>query len=104
MLIDAPIPSSVIEVISAMFLLQFLGAFPWALSPLGALAYLGVSDVRRGLVHEDEAIGIYPSQTLPESTSSFFISLGGTQRLFLSVHPSFSRIARLMVAMDTLMP
>ena len=42
MLIDAPIPSSVIEVISVMFLPQLLGAFPWALTPLGALAYLGV--------------------------------------------------------------
>jgi hypothetical protein len=40
MLTDAPIPSGVLEEISVTFLPQFLGAFPWALSPLGALAYL----------------------------------------------------------------
>ena len=43
MLIDAPIPSKVIEEISVTFLPQFLGALPRALSPLGALPYLGMS-------------------------------------------------------------
>jgi hypothetical protein len=38
MLMDGPIPESVIEEISVTFLPQFLGALPWALSPLGALA------------------------------------------------------------------
>src|SRR5829696_141204 len=59
-------------------------------------------DVGRGLVHEHQALGVYPSEALPESTSFLLVSLGGTQRLFLSVQPSFSRIARLMVANDTL--
>ena len=38
MLIDGPIPSKLIEEISVTFLPQFLGALPWARSPLGALA------------------------------------------------------------------
>jgi len=38
MLIDAPIPDSVMEEISVTFFLQFLGAFPYALPPIGALA------------------------------------------------------------------
>ena len=42
MLIDGPIPSVLIEEISVTFLPQFLGAFPLALSPFGALAYLVV--------------------------------------------------------------
>ena len=38
MLMDAPIPSVLIEEISVTFFLpQFLGAFPYALSPSGAL-------------------------------------------------------------------
>src|SRR5215210_3411930 len=43
MLIEGPIPSGVIEEMSVTFLPQFLGALPRALSPLGALPYLGVS-------------------------------------------------------------
>jgi hypothetical protein len=43
----------------------------------------GERHVRRGFVDEDEALGIYPSEALPESTSFLFVSLGGTQRLFL---------------------
>src|ERR687897_866707 len=42
MLIDGPIPSNVTDEMSVTFLPQFLGAFPKALSPLGALPYLGV--------------------------------------------------------------
>jgi hypothetical protein len=38
MLIDAPIPESVIEQMSLTFLPPFLGALPKALSALGALA------------------------------------------------------------------
>jgi hypothetical protein len=38
MLMDAPMPSTLIEEIKVTFLPQFLGAFPNALSPLGALA------------------------------------------------------------------
>jgi len=39
MLMDGPIPSSrVMDEMSVMFLPQFLGAFPKALRPLGALA------------------------------------------------------------------
>jgi hypothetical protein len=37
MLIDGPIPSTLIEEISVTFLLRFLGALPRARSPLGAL-------------------------------------------------------------------
>src|SRR3989337_1106691 len=43
MLIEAPIPSWEIEEISVTFVSQFLGAFPNALSPLGALALSGTS-------------------------------------------------------------
>ena len=38
MLMDGPIPFVVIDEMSVMFLPQFLGAFPNALRPLGALA------------------------------------------------------------------
>jgi hypothetical protein len=38
MLMDGPIPFVVIDEMSVMFLPQFLGAFPKALYPLGALA------------------------------------------------------------------
>ncbi len=38
MLMDGPIPFVVIDEMSVMFLPQFLGAFPKALRPLGALA------------------------------------------------------------------
>jgi len=38
MLIYGPIPSNVTEEMRVTFLPQFLGAFPKALSPLGALA------------------------------------------------------------------
>src|SRR5215216_2994345 len=41
MLIEAPIPSNVIEEISVTFSSQFLGTLPNALSPLGALALSG---------------------------------------------------------------
>ena len=41
MLIEGPIPSEEIEEISVTFSSQFLGAFPKALSPLGALALNG---------------------------------------------------------------
>src|SRR5215208_442940 len=62
-------------------------------------------DVRPALVHEDELVGLYKApHVLSPSTSLFFVSLGGTQTLFLSVHSSFSRMARLMVAMETLTP
>ena len=37
MLTEAPIPSNVMEEMSVTFLPQFLGTFPRALSPLGAL-------------------------------------------------------------------
>ena len=43
MLMEGPIPSEPIEEISVTFFPQFLGALPRALSPLGALPYLGVS-------------------------------------------------------------
>src|SRR5215212_6542172 len=42
MLIDGPIPSKVTDEMRVTFLPQFLGTFPRALSPFGALAYLGV--------------------------------------------------------------
>src|SRR5918997_1488969 len=61
-------------------------------------------DVGGGLVHEDEPPRIYAAVAPPPSASSLFVSFGGTQRLFLSVHPSFWRIARLIVASDTLTP
>jgi hypothetical protein len=38
MFMDGPIPFVVIDEMSVMFLPQFLGAFPKALCPLGALA------------------------------------------------------------------
>jgi hypothetical protein len=41
MLIEGPIPSEEIEEMSVTFFSQFLGAFPKALSPLGALALSG---------------------------------------------------------------
>jgi len=41
MLIEAPIPSKLIEEISVTFLPQFLGALAMALLPFGALACLG---------------------------------------------------------------
>ena len=41
MLIEGPIPSEEIEEMSVTFFSQFLGAFPNALSPLGALALSG---------------------------------------------------------------
>jgi hypothetical protein len=37
MLMDGPIPFVVMDEMSVMFLAQFLGAFPKALPPLGAL-------------------------------------------------------------------
>ena len=106
MLMDGPIPFVVMDEMSVMFLPQFPSApsrkpsVPWA--PWRSARHHG--DVGRGLVHEQEALGVYPSEALPESASRLLLSLGGTQRLFLSVHPSFSRIARLMVANDTLTP
>ena len=87
MLTDGPTPSGVMDEISVTFLPQFLGAFPWALPPLGAQRSVarGERYVRRGFVHEDEALGIYPSEALPEPESApfLFVSLGGRQRLFL---------------------
>ena len=56
MLIDGPIPSKVIEEISVTFLPQFLGALPRALSPLGALPYLGMS----AMLVEDSSFGSTP--------------------------------------------
>jgi hypothetical protein len=38
MLMDGPIPSVVMDEMRVTFLPQFLGAFPKALSPFGALA------------------------------------------------------------------
>jgi hypothetical protein len=38
MLMEGPIPSVVMDEMSVTFLPQFLGAFPKALRPLGALA------------------------------------------------------------------
>jgi hypothetical protein len=76
------------------FLPQFLGAFPRALSPLGALPYLGVRAgegyVRRGLVHEHQPRGVHAPQALLERDLRFFVSLGGTQRLFCSSTPAYS--------------
>lgn len=83
MLIEGPIPESVIEEISVMFFPQFLGAFPRALSPFGALAYLGV----RAMLVEDSStntsrLGSTPlkrsrqtlrfSSSRSEATSDFF--------------------------------
>ena len=84
MLIDGPIASVVREHMMVSFLPQFLGALPCALCRLGALAYLGVS----AMFVEDsstnhEALRVDLSQTLLESTSFLFVSLGGRQRLFL---------------------
>lgn len=54
MLIEGPIPSKVIEEMSVTFFPQFLGAFPYALSPFGALAYRGV----RAMLVEDSSTKI----------------------------------------------
>jgi hypothetical protein len=62
------------------------------------------ANVGGGLVHEDEAPRVYAAVAPPPSAPGPFVALGGTQRLFLSVHPSFWRIARLIVANDTLTP
>jgi hypothetical protein len=88
MLIEGPIPSEEIEEMSVTFFSQFLGAFPKALSPLGALA-LGRPrpkrhhpDVGGGLVHEDEAPRVYAAVAPPPSAPGPFVSLGGTQSVF----------------------
>ena len=110
MLTEAPIPSVVeMQEISVTFLSQFLGALPKALAPsLGALARSGTRRstlVEHSHLRTPEPSWVYPAQALPPSTSCLLVSLGGTQRLFLSVHPSsLLRIARLIVAMDTLAP
>jgi hypothetical protein len=105
MLIDGPIPAKVIEEMRVTFFPQFLGALSRALSPFGCP---GVArdhrDVRRAFVNEEEALRIDQSQAFAPSTSSFFVSLGGTQRLFLKLQPSLCLIARLIVATDTLTP
>src|SRR5829696_6571794 len=61
-------------------------------------------DVSGGLVHEDKAPRVYTAVAPPPSAPGPFVSLGGTQRLFLSVHPSSWRMARLIVAKDTRTP
>ncbi|MGG7382783.1 hypothetical protein ACQ7B2_29920, partial [Escherichia coli] len=61
MLMEGPIPSDVIEERRVTFLPQFLGAFPRALPPLGALAYLGVRATSGGLVHEHQPRGVHVS-------------------------------------------
>src|SRR5215218_398389 len=105
MLIEGPIPSGGMEDTKVTFLSQFLGAFPWALWPLGALALCGtMRTLVEELVHEDEAPRVYAAVAPPPSAPGPFVPLGGTQRLFLSVHLSFWRIARLIVANDTLTP
>ena len=54
--------------------------------------------VRRGLVHEHQPTGVDAAQAIPPSPSGPLVPLGGRQRPFFRVHPSFRRIARLMVA------
>src|SRR5215207_1282918 len=61
MLIDAPIPESVTEEMRVTFLPQFLGAFPKALSPFGALAYRGV----RAILVEDSSTKTRRSGSMP---------------------------------------
>src|SRR5215216_1276030 len=65
MLIDGPIPSKVIEQMSVTFLPQFLGALPRALSPLGALPYLGMS----ATLVEDSSTNLSRSGSTPLSRS-----------------------------------
>ena len=64
------------------FLPQFLGAFPLGLSPFGPLAYLVV---RATLVEDSSTntgrLGSTPFRRLWKALL-FFVSLGGTQRLF----------------------
>ena len=64
----------------------------------------GESDVRRRLVQEHQSLGGHTPHSFSESTSLLLISLGGRQSLFLYVQPSFSRMARLMVATETQTP
>ena len=62
MLIEAPIPSEEIEEMSVTFFSQFLGAFPKALSPLGALALMGTM---RTLVEDSSTKTNLPGSTPP---------------------------------------
>ena len=65
MLIDGPIPSKLIEEMRVTFLPQFLGALPRALSPLGALPYLGMS----ATLVEDSSTNLSRSGSTPLSRS-----------------------------------
>ena len=100
MLIDGPIPESVTEEMRVTFLPQFLGAFPCALSPLGALPYLGV--IRATLVEDSStntsreastplrrsrkaplfssSRSVAPSVFFCSSTLAFLVWLGSWQR------------------------
>lgn len=64
----------------------------------------GEGGVRRGLVHEDEPFRVHAPHALAESSPFILVPLGGRQRLFLYVQPSFPRIARLIAEMDTETP
>lgn len=104
LLIEASIPPRFIEEISASLLSQFLGALLrrlsglWVLSPLAAPPY---ADVGRALVHENKPPRrIYSANKTP-SPRAPRASVRLARRhpaSFLSIHPSFSRIARLIVA------
>ena len=79
---------------------QFLGAFPRTPSalwkPSSAVAPYACGSSTRP--RRRNVSDLYAPKTPSASTSFLFVSLGGRQTLFLSVHPSFSRIARPIVA------
>jgi len=114
MLIDGPIPFAVIEGDGPVDERYVLSPVPrgfaegsFSLRRPGVVR--GESCVRRELVHDHEALGGHATYSLSPSTSRLLVAFGGTQRLFLKVHPmkvhpSLWRIARLIVETDTLVP
>jgi hypothetical protein len=82
MLIDGPIPSTLIEEISVTFLPRS-SAPSRGPAPLGCPSVVrGERNVGGGLIHEHQARGVHAPQALAESALRLLVSLGGTKRIF----------------------
>src|SRR5215210_5115280 len=105
---EVPIPPSrVITAISVVFLLRFLGTFPQALFPLGALALRRVMEVLKPLSSTNTRRPASKREAShPPQTSRLLVTLGGYLGLFLVGHPPLGRtaIALPMVEVETLCP